>query len=315
MPLRLFFIPVPTVPHAPPPGDPPLPPPPLLPVKFAGVTLGSGIATNSGGAISNGGKLTVVNSVVKNSESGGSGGAIYSASTSQLRLYSCQFTGNKATVDGGAVFVGDDAQVSIYGSTFSENRAGRGGAVAMLARTSLLIDGAVDPATGMPVVGPRSRFETNVAQHGGAVAVLGGLGSSATLKQSDFVENQATAGEGGAVYASAGPGATISFDGCTFTLNTATSHGGAVSLSAWDGVFSFCPFTDNNAAVGGSAVAVKAGQSASFQTCAFSNTVAPTTRLICAIGSLFGANPTVVVTLTGCTGIPTRTTCTNSECD
>ncbi|MCC6766034.1 MAG: right-handed parallel beta-helix repeat-containing protein [Deltaproteobacteria bacterium] len=98
------------------------------PVRVEGLTLRGGIQDGSslfggGGAVNNGGDLTLADSVVRDSSSTAGGGGIYSSGP--LRIERCTITGNTARVGGGvytdSAFVPVDA--TILDSTLADNHA------------------------------------------------------------------------------------------------------------------------------------------------------------------------------------------------
>jgi len=103
------------------------------------LTLSHGAVSGQGGAIRNGGTLTIANSTVSANQvtgSSGAGGAIYNIAT--LTITSSTFSSNQASsslAEGGAIWNAATGGVTITNSTFSQNQAaagsgdGHGGAI------------------------------------------------------------------------------------------------------------------------------------------------------------------------------------------
>ena len=118
-------------------------------------------------------------------------------------------------------------------------------------------------------------FINNTANLGGAIYAAG---SSVNIHGGSFSGNTATKEHGGAIYAS-----TISqqitevviADNCTFTNNTATSHGGAVYLTHSSKIGSTLVMTGGsfigNTSASGGAVSARTGASATFYGTDFTN--------------------------------------------
>ncbi len=159
----------------------------------------SGDGPGYGGAIHNGGKLSVIGGEF-NKNSAGDGGAI--ANEGALSVTGAYFSENEAG-DGGAIYNSGDLNVA--SSTFSGNdAAGDGGAIDNVAD-------ADDPITN-------STFVSNTADLGGAVYNCGVM----EVGGSTFTSN--TAVEGGALYNSDELAVTDS----TIEYNTASDKGGGI---------------------------------------------------------------------------------------
>ena len=81
-----------------------------------------------GGAIDNGGELSIISSTFRNN-SAEYGGAIDNGKHSELSIISSTFRNNSAELYGGAIRNWKDGELSIVNSAFSGNSAERGGAV------------------------------------------------------------------------------------------------------------------------------------------------------------------------------------------
>jgi predicted outer membrane repeat protein len=159
-----------------------------------------------------------------------------------LIAISTTFSNNRAAMDGGAI----SAEYTRFKScTFLNNTAqNMGGAIT---------DNG-DVAAYTVVLG--GRFEGNGAsERGGAIAASGAL----DITNVNFIEN--TAVIGGAIYLTKEEGEEPSqLVGCDFSLNSATTDGGAVATDMPnDLLLSGCTFDSNTAAVSGAAVAAKSG--------------------------------------------------------
>lgn len=191
-----------------------------------GVTLSSNTARGDGGALAleflvGEARLDGV-SLDGNQSLDGSGGAIWTSSTLDLRVADSVFTGNTAAFSGGALALDPAGLIEISGSELAENRAeqGSGGAISLDAWEEGVWWVSLDRLT----------LSSNTAgADGGAVSAQGLAGlalGSATLEG-----NQADLGglgrDGGALHAEA-VGA-LSVTRTRFCTNSA-GDGGAVSL-------------------------------------------------------------------------------------
>ncbi len=181
------------------------------------IVLTNGFSTGNGGAIHNGssgsdmpGSVTLENSIIRNSKSNLSGGAI--VSTGPLTITNSLLENNQA-LNGGALyprFAG--ARTTIISSTLRYNQAtdatnGWGGAL-------LVWDGARVTIQGNDIF-------SNTARQGGGIYAF--ANSSLTLSGGTLRENSAT-GNGGGLYNAIT--ATLTLTGVTFSGNTAGAGGG-----------------------------------------------------------------------------------------
>lgn len=152
-------------------------------VNISGLTFRDGTGTlNLGGAIANGGVLTINNCTFTNNHVTDTGGAIINGGS--LTVTNSTFTNNSATDDGGAIATA--GFLSVTNSIFSGNTAGdRGGAIAIGAISSI-------PGGGIAVIAA-STFTGNTANTGGAIA-QNFAGSNTTISQSNIFGNTANAG-------------------------------------------------------------------------------------------------------------------------
>lgn len=194
------------------------------------IVLTNGFSRADGGAIRNGafgsdapGSVTLENSVIRNSRSGLSGGAI--VSTGPLTITNSLLENNEA-LNGGALyprFAG--ARTAIISSTLRYNKAisttyGWGGAM-------LMWDGAQVTLQGSDV------YSNTAALSGGGLYVF--ANSTLTLNNSTLRDNKATGTYGGGLY-NAG---AVSMDDVTLSGNRSTYGGGiwndiAANLWAWN---------------------------------------------------------------------------------
>jgi predicted outer membrane repeat protein len=161
------------------------------------------------------------------------GGGIYCTGSSPT-LTNCMFNGNSAQYWGGAISNRNNSlSTTLTNCTFSANSARWGGAVACnyCYQGPTLVD---------------CTFSDNSARHGGAIY---NDHSRPTVTDCNFITNSATYGAGvynfGGVY-------DISFIGpklhnCTFSENSASSHGGGMLNFESSPTITSCDFTDNSA--------------------------------------------------------------------
>jgi CSLREA domain-containing protein len=161
--------------------------------SIQGLTIANTVSTGAGGAINASRPLTITAVAIEDNQAT-TGGGIYS--TRDLTVESSVFRRNLATdLEGGAIRLADaDRKLTVRDSLFEDNAAG-----------------------------PEARS-------GGAIHV-GGTGHDTVISQTTFVGNKAEGGnrDGGAIRIA---GASFILDNSTFTDNTATGSGGAVSLRA-----------------------------------------------------------------------------------
>jgi adhesin HecA-like repeat protein len=233
-----------------------------------------------------------------------SGGALGAEGGLTVTIAQTAFTGNTATNTGGALrlvaYPGTTLRLSVRDSHFSHNIAGFGGAVGLVAdstlqgswpelmadlvRTEFLANHAPNgyggalgtlpyglDAVALRVALRDSLFQDNDAYRGGAVLVGVGL---ADVTSSRFLGNDATAA-GGAVWAGAmgGQVGSARVSGSRFATNTAATDGGAVWAEGGLEIHR-SSFVDNQA--GGVGGAVWAGGGTLVTRSTFSGNVAQT---------------------------------------
>jgi hypothetical protein len=225
-------------------------------LSLSGLTIEHGnpsnesLSTGSGGAIEDGGALSLTSDVVlrhNNSLDDSSGGAIEAAATAtSLSVTGASFIDDSAYGDGGAIqidassttpvsiasstFSGDQAgegnggavfdfrsgQMTISGSRFTDNSAGgatsEGGAIADLGASSDSISG--------------SSFTSNNAFDGGALYLASNAGTAATTLSEDELDNN-RADEAGAIFWNTG---SLTITSSAVIGNTAGDTGGGLYL-------------------------------------------------------------------------------------
>jgi predicted outer membrane repeat protein len=110
-----------------------------------------------GSGIVSGGKLTVINSTIKNNQAVGSGGGIYSSGT--LTLKNSTITQNQADAGGGIAITGNAADNSILNSTIAQNTASTGGGISIHAIAAVEVN--------------NSTFAGNSAVQGAEIEMVG----------------------------------------------------------------------------------------------------------------------------------------------
>ncbi len=162
-------------------------------------------ATSFGGAIYNGGTLTITNSTFSGNTATFNGGVIFNVFGSTLEITNSTFSGN--TAGGGAIT--NDGTVTITGSTFSGNSAtDDGGAILTSGSGSLTIT--------------NSTFSGNSADNGGAI--YNGPDSTLEITNSTFSDNLADPGIGGAIHNSG----ALTITSSTFSGNQAAFGAGTL---------------------------------------------------------------------------------------
>lgn len=197
-------------------------------VTFRNITFTKGAHTTgiiSGGAINNGGKLTLENVTFAANTSFFGGALAQQACSGCLEPSTvarrCTFTGNRGDSSGGAIVVGGGL-LSITDSTFRGNSGRYNAGIYLylnggMARTVATID--------------RSTFEANADEAGGGVIEISSLGAggSATVTNSTFVGNSTTGTMAGSASVLHGGGPTTTLSSLTISGNTGAA---AVSISS-----------------------------------------------------------------------------------
>ncbi len=199
-------------------------------VSFRNITFTKGAHTTgiiSGGAINNGGKLTLENVTFASNTSFFGGAVAQQACSACLEPSTiarrCTFTGNRGDSSGGAIVVGGGL-LSITDSTFRGNTGRYNGGIYLylnggMARTVAAID--------------RSTFEANSDEAGGGVIEISSLGAggSATVTNSTFVGNSTTGMMAGSASVLHGGGPTTTLSSLTISGNTGGAGTAAVSIA------------------------------------------------------------------------------------
>lgn len=183
----------------------------------------------------------------------GDGGAIYVRSDG-LTIRNCVFEDCHAVWRGGAVYGSNGSELRVESCTFRRNDAGfpsvggaEGGAIAAWIPTTIV----------------NCVFEENTADEAGAVW-LGG-GGSAVVSHCQFLDNSAATHGGGALVNATGelvPGDKVYVDNCLFAGNSAVRGGAMEFLPSVFGSggameITSCTFTANTATQSGGAITVR----------------------------------------------------------
>ena len=184
-----------------------------------------------GGAITNGGEMTITGSTFEDNTANKRGGAIFNSGT--LTVNGGSFDGHKAG-NGGAIYNATNATLKITGTSFTNNTAaGWGGAILNSGATITVTD---------------ATFANNIAQ-GGAGGAIGNPAegtSSVTVSGTKFLNNHSVY-DGGAI----GNYGGMKIENCLFEGNTAQ-----LAFDEEKGTWTK-PVTDNTA-VGGGAISLGA---------------------------------------------------------
>ena len=176
------------------------------------------------------------------------GGAAAIIVSGELNIYDSEFTDNEVAVHakdndvsgrGGAIYA--FGALNVYNSTFKNNHATKAGAIYVYRETHLVdttIEGSTSSTLGGAIYVPSSTvaflytdnatFKGNSAPEGGAVYSAGTVG----FKNTSFIENEATTGNGGALSLLGKKTSARTLEGTnvTFTNNTAAKAGGAIYM-------------------------------------------------------------------------------------
>ncbi len=187
-------------------------------ITISNVTVEDGtVSMGEGGAIHNGGTLTLTNDTITNNSvtNGGVGGGIANTGGT-LTLTNDTISNNSATSGGGSgggIF-NSGGTVTATDDTFSNNSATNGGAITSSGGTDILSDNTF--------------FNDSVSGSGGGIFING---SGATLNNDTFFDDVASAG--GGVFFN-GYALTVSND--TFSNDVATAGGGIDDAASGDTV-------------------------------------------------------------------------------
>lgn len=211
-----------------------------------------------GGAITNGGEMTITGSTFEDNTANKRGGAIFNSGT--LTVNGGSFDGNKAG-NGGAIYNATNATLKITGTSFTNNTAaGWGGAILNSGATITVTDatfanniaqGGAGGAIGNPAEGTSSvtvsgtKFLNNHSVYdGGAIGNYGGMkienclfeGNTAQLAFDEEkgtwtnpVTDDTAVGGGAISLGAVSNSAVASISGTTFKNNTSGTNGGAIA--------------------------------------------------------------------------------------
>ncbi len=196
--------------------------------------LKNGYTDEEGGAVCNGGNLTVNSCRFTNNNADSGGGAITNEVTGTCKVTNSTFSSNNAPTNDGGAFYNYYGNASIEGCTFTSNTATDNG-------------GAIYNYQG-PCTVTNSTFNTNTATGGGAIS--NGDGGTNTVTDCSFTSNTAT--DGGAI--SNGGTGDSTIIGSTFTSNTATDGGAIYNTGTGNCAVTSCTLTSNNAGNDGGAI-------------------------------------------------------------
>ena len=234
--------------------------------RLNGLTIQNG-SDSSGGAIYNGGTLTLTNCTLSGNSAGNGGGAIYNSGT--LTLTNCTLSGNLASNDGGAIY--NSGELTLHDCTLNNNSGyGRGGAIsnggeATLTRCTLnhnsngaiynggeltlqdctlsrnSEDSAISNSGTLTL--QDCTLSTNSGYGGGGAISNGG---EATLTNCTLNNNSAgDYSSGGGIY---NLGGTLTLTNCTLSSNSANGHdyGGGAIYNEASGKLTLTSCTLNN---------------------------------------------------------------------
>ena len=247
-------------------------------VSLSGLTIEYGNAGTGyafGGAIDNGGTLSLSVCNFSDNLSIGQGGAIDSFGS--LKLDGCNFSGNIAPADGGGIY--GDGPITASNCVFSNNSsAGSGGAIAHYNSPLSLSGcnfsgnnawngdgGAIFDAGGgvgaLMVNLSKCTLSGNKAHtqypnqfllgYGNGGAIYSGI---ATTRLTSCTLSGNSAANGGAIFSSQDKFNSLTLSGCTITSNTATSNGGGLYNYYGDASIQNTSITKNSAGLQGGGI-------------------------------------------------------------
>ncbi|KAF0691054.1 Aste57867_17666 [Aphanomyces stellatus] len=251
----------------------------LIYVQDAGTTLQltrsilqNGLANFGGAIFSSNARVVLVDSIVTACNSVEFGGALYLTSFSTTTLINSTLSYNYAAYDGGAVFAESSSTFTATASSVVHNTAdGTGGGIYLdigtgnlCTLTNCSISGNTASGLGSALYASRdsttsvfsSVFDSNGGltiygySEGGPVYFVDSFG---TFTATTFSNNIAQAGGAVQVYSAA---SQVSFFGCAFVANTATTDGGALYHSNGTVTVVNSTFVGNQAASTGGAVSM-----------------------------------------------------------
>jgi integrase len=269
-------------------------------MSVAGSTFSGNMATTGGGAIDTNAYTLTITGCTLNNNSAPVGGAILNNLGGNLAISSSTIVSNSATYIGGGI--DNTGPLTLTNCTLSGNTAGNGGgglynsSTAMLTNctvngNSAFIGGGVQSTGTLTVT--HSSFSGNSTTGGEGGAILG-IGGTTLVTNSAFTANSANQ-DGGALRNDAGQ---MAVNDSTFNGNLANGYGGAIyngGYFAFGGTLTVtdCTLSDNSANGGGGAISNDRSGVATVSSSTFSSNSAGF-----AGGGLFDGNFTGVATLT-----------------
>jgi predicted outer membrane repeat protein len=232
----------------------------MVQLSECSITNGTALKGGAISAIGSGSNLSINGSTFSSNQAQQSGGFLF-AEDANISVYATQIAENSAAEGGAISVIGSEAELSMYETTFSSNAAQEiGGAVYLDSANASLME---------------STFIGNESIYGGALAIVGDQ-SNVAISQGVFNDNgdsPETANyscNGGSIY-HAGGQLTI-HDGTSFNLNRGLS-GGAIAVADASASLSVenASFTQNTASVKGGAITSTAGsvvvENSTFENC------------------------------------------------
>ena len=239
-------------------------------------TLKNNKASSSGGAIVNGGTLTIAGGTIINNTSGGNGGGIYT--TGNLTMSSGTITSNQATSSGGGIAVVKNSSaptITLSGGTISSNTASYGGGIlngassAASADSTLKIQGVTisnntSNNSGGGIYSGSKLTMTSGTISGNTAATYGGgfiSKTDATMSGGTVTGNNAKANSGGGIHSDG----ALTVSSGTIEKNTAGANGGGISggtsstITLSGGTIGGSSATYKNSAPNGGGVSASAG--------------------------------------------------------
>jgi predicted outer membrane repeat protein len=203
------------------------------------------------------------------------GGAIVvTGDDDNVTIYGTTFKFNKAEgsmygSEAGAIFVQDINSLKVEYSEFVSNSADAAGAISInsygdpafetvITNTNFINNTANDGSGGaiwsnIILTIENSKFENNTATTAGALYVKG----TTTVKETEFISNEAT-GNGGAIFFHGGNNTLTISDNTNFTDNKAGKTGGAILISTGNATIT-ANFNENTAVNSGGAIHARDG--------------------------------------------------------
>ena len=224
---------------------------------------------DGGGVFTDGGALTLVDSIISENFSDSGGGGIYSQD-GNLVVNSSTVIGNFSDGRGGGIYANGDL-ATLNDSSVSDNRTGRfgdGGGIFTLSAdvrlnnsnitaniTDNLGDGGGISSSSGDVILNNSSVSANTA---GLNADGGGIntGSGDVFVNSSTISENQSSGEGGGIHSGSG---NVTFNDSSLSNNTAGDEGGGVSTSSGDLTFDRSTINGNQSGDGGGGIETGSG--------------------------------------------------------